>query len=86
MVDIDKRKSPFKEVTKQFPSLYRKAISEEKELRKENEKIVKRILQHRTTKAKEEIVKEAKAFDKYRKNLRKIKGKQNSFQKLHILR
>ena len=49
-------------------------------------KIVKRILKHRESKSRDDIIKEAKVYEKYRENLRKIKGRQNSLDKLRIVR
>jgi hypothetical protein len=43
-------------------------------------------LEQRQSKGKEEIIKECKAYDKYKKNLRKIKGSNRSFYKLKLLR
>jgi hypothetical protein len=57
MEDIDRRKNPFHSEDKKLPSLYRKSSYDDKQLRKENQMMVKRILDHRATKTKEEIIK-----------------------------
>jgi len=59
MEDIDRRKNPFRSEDKNLPPLYRKTSNSEdkKQLKKENQMLVKRILQHRATRTKEEIIK-----------------------------
>lgn len=87
MIEIDRRKNIHQASPKILPSIKSNKLKIEQEaIKKENEMIVERIMRERYAKSKEKMLKESKVYEKYKENLRKIKGNDKQSNKLQIVR